>query len=640
MAQSDTSYLALDTPRESQGTETSACIGDEGIQVKMKGRRCVGDLELEDPESTACDEALIAQRWRGQYALLCIFGFFCITLASICLLGLIATCMQTMSYLSWMLMSACAPIILAYQKLGTGLRTAYADSCFVVLHIRKEGSRDKTRYLLEAIQLIVRRTRPSGEAELIIEHEESTSGTLAWRPTLVPWKQQCSLQVERNSHVRKIYVEASEADPIICGPKHEIMRPQAMLLRIQSSSMWDFFTFVLHAYLPSHGAQSFLSRQEADMQFLQSWLHDLFIDHMRTTEGRVEVYDLQQDCKDWSPEWQRVRNENAIRGDMTQGAGSFAQYHVKGWAMQMLKYAEFATKHTTRMKTTLYLHGPKGSGKTVFVEWLASELGLPIYFIDLQSGLITDDVLRDALTPRRLKHNLPVIFHFDEFQSVIERWTSDGSSSVSAPQGGITIQGLQCVLEGISTPNNALFLFTGCLPLPDATYSGTFAQEWIGLLRRFTVQQEIPRITLADVAEFIKNFLKPYLPPGCDISPDNSIDWFQNIRTEWFLDEQDIPFDMIAKYCEQRLRDGYVRGLIVENETGMIMLNTIDVDGGTCFLRFAFASAALRTWVESYAGGKYARVKLPRHSSERRAAGLLPVVRGGTEMIADETAEL
>ena len=94
----------------------------------------------------------------------------------------------------------------------------------------------------------------------------------------------------------------------------------------------------------------------------------------------------------------------------------------------------------------------KGSGKTWFVQWLASELGFPIYYIDLRASFLDDSVLRDALTPRKLRHNLPVFFHFDEFQSMIEIW-ADNSKSSQPPR--LTIQGFQSVLEGISTPNNA-----------------------------------------------------------------------------------------------------------------------------------------------------------------------------------------
>ena len=46
--------------------------------------------------------------------------------------------------------------------------------------------------------------------------------------------------------------------------------------------------------------------------------------------------------------------------------------------------------------------------------------GLCADLLALQASCPGDSVLRDVLTPRKLRHNLPVIFHFDEFQFSIE----------------------------------------------------------------------------------------------------------------------------------------------------------------------------------------------------------------------------
>ena len=78
----------------------------------------------------------------------------------------------------------------------------------------------------------------------------------------------------------------------------------------------------------------------------------------------------------------------------------------------MRKHAEFGIKHAGRTRTSMFLHGEKGCGKTLFVEWLASELDLPIYCIDLRADFINDSVLRDSITPNKLRHNLPVLFSY------------------------------------------------------------------------------------------------------------------------------------------------------------------------------------------------------------------------------------
>ena len=46
--------------------------------------------------------------------------------------------------------------------------------------------------------------------------------------------------------------------------------------------------------------------------------------------------------------------------------------------------------------------------------------GLCADLLALQASCPGDSVLRDVLTPWKLRHNLPVIFHFDDFQFSIE----------------------------------------------------------------------------------------------------------------------------------------------------------------------------------------------------------------------------
>ena len=84
--------------------------------------------------------------------------------------------------------------------------------------------------------------------------------------------------------------------------------------------------------------------------------------------------------------------------------------------------------------------------------WLCADL------LALQASCPGDSVLRDVLTPRKLRHNLPVIFHFDDFQFSIEALADNVQYSQPTR---VTIHGIQSVLGVISTPNNALFAFTG-----------------------------------------------------------------------------------------------------------------------------------------------------------------------------------
>ena len=69
------------------------------------------------------------------------------------------------------------------------------------------------------------------------------------------------------------------------------------------------------------------------MSFIRAWLDDVFRDYVRTNVGMIEVLELQQDSKEWQPEWQCVRRERAVRGvvEASCGAGSEAAAKQQEW---------------------------------------------------------------------------------------------------------------------------------------------------------------------------------------------------------------------------------------------------------------------------------------------------------------------
>ncbi len=79
------------------------------------------------------------------------------------------------------------------------------------------------------------------------------------------------------------------------------MNPRNVLLRVHSNSAWDFFRLIFS--IESEEPRKLLERQTAHVRFLQSLLHEVYQEYMRNSQGCVEVLELQQDCKDWGPEW-------------------------------------------------------------------------------------------------------------------------------------------------------------------------------------------------------------------------------------------------------------------------------------------------------------------------------------------------
>ena len=135
----------------------------------------------------------------------------------------------------------------------------------------------------------------------------------------------------------------------------------------------------------------------------------------------------------------------------------------------------------------------------------------------------------------------------------------------------ITIQGLQTVLEGIATPNHALFVFTGSRAIPSLRdiASQTLRHEWEGLLRRLPVQEMIPFIGEDVVFDFYIQFLTPFLPNGAYLDDINCK--CQILIDKWDVKTKCVPFDMLTKYAEQQLRSAYVEGVLSADGPGMRM---------------------------------------------------------------------
>jgi len=512
-----------------------------------------------------------------------------------------------MGYLSWIVLSAFYPLGSAAKYRWEWLMSAIREGCDAEVFLRSDSS---NKLLVQAMVAMLRQVAMHGKAELTLERIEEAKSDVdisAWRPLLRPWNLKALLCVTWGSSSFVVEVTSCSGDGVVCGPKHELSHPVDFKIRVRANSISRLLALALRPR-PQGEAARLAARQKTAMAFLREWLDDFYRDYMRTSVGMVEVLELQQDSKDWPPEWQSVRQEKAVRRSADlhrdrRSASSF--YAVEKWAERILRHGEFAVKHHGRMRTSLFIHGQKGAGKTLFVEWLASELALPVYYIDLRSACLDDTTLRDAITPRKLRHNPPVIFHIDEFQSMMEAWFDRSPAGAREPNlqtapTRVTIQGLQSVLEGIATPSNALFVFTGSrdLPLLENLTDGDLRHEWEGLLRRLPVRASIPPVSPHAALEFLSCFLASYLPAGSD-AVDFGTQCDQLVKA-WSFDTQPVPFDMLAKYCEQQLRDAFIRGLVVADADGMRVPHECV---GT-FLEVVFDHEALSSWPSSYAGGK------------------------------------
>ena len=502
----------------------------------------------------------------------------------------------------WLLLSVSGTICWAFNTLYTQMVNVVDSACNVSLHVRAQG---QNKYLVEALADVVGRLAIRSEADVEVEKgQEDSTGASVYKLMLLPKSLKCSLRVSKNGESHVVHISSLHSDGMVCGPKQELQYPTEYFIHSRIAS-FPFFLSIPFRFSSKIQITSLAADQKIVLTFIQNWLADVYTDYMRANVGMVEVLQLQKESSDWGPEWKRIRKERAVSAvcKVKSSAESPCSYYsIQPWARRMRKHAEFGIKHAGRTRTSMFLHGEKGCGKTLFVEWLASELDLPIYCIDLRADFINDSVLRDSITPNKLRHNLPVLFHIDEFQSMIDIWSAHDIK----PRGveteiKVTIQGLQTVLEGIATPNHALFMFTSSreLPLVSAFKDPTLRLEWAGLLRRFSVQEMIPLIGIELVSDYFIHCLNTYFPGGCDEVAIN--EKCQELMAKWSRDKKSIPFDMLSKYLEQQLRTAYVEDFFVE-EGSSNRLCVLPEKSQEFMTRF-FESDELTKWPLKYAGG-------------------------------------
>lgn len=509
-----------------------------------------------------------------------------ILLTGVCCCAAVSFALKGTSYIAYMMLFAImAPVSYIFKHVCFELRALDQEHCLAVLTICIQNKHQ--RHLMEGLRWQLAHTPGlENNSEVTIERQENPMGGASLEVELRPIRSIINVKLRKGTRCEQVRIEMD-------GGESQVGMPGRAALQMRSSGRLQF---LFAAWLPQGASAKIAAAQDDARVFLHSWLQHVYTDYMKTSTGVVEVYELAKDHAEAPLAWNRVRKERSVS---IGGKGTFT-YCATDWAITLKNRAEYAIHHGGKTRVTLFVSGRKGSGKTLFVEWLAGELCLPLYSMDLASASLNNEVLREVITPNKLAHNLPVIFHFDEFQSMIKEWSDSRSSS--RPRSQVTIQGLQSMLEGTSTPNNAIFVFTSSRSLPDLVEVGAVGSdeqhEWRGLLRRLPVQVCIPMMGSEQRKEYCQRFLSAYLSKPWDPNCPQERRRWSVFEKAWAQSHEGVPFDMLAKYAQERTQAAYIAGMMTSYSQGC----KVKEECRDSYLEAFFSSAYVERWISEYAG--------------------------------------
>ena len=115
-------------------------------------------------------------------------------------------------------------------------------------------------------------------------------------------------------------------------------------------------------------------------------------------DGVVKVYALQQLSTDWSPEWKLERTKPSKSANSTGQCFYLAPKSVQ-------RILTDAKKWSGQSLRVYMVSGPPGVGKSEFIIWLASQLGLSVYRVSLSSSSLADNLFAQLLSQSSITDN-------------------------------------------------------------------------------------------------------------------------------------------------------------------------------------------------------------------------------------------
>mgnify|MGYP006292305297 CR=1 FL=1 len=282
---------------------------------------------------------------------------------------------------------------------------------------------------------------------------------------------------------KRLVVIHRRYEPMLTGRNHEPTANDCLILRMWSND----------------------ASLERDAALVQSWLQTCANEHLKQPKEQVQIYRPLQRWKEEEPEWTLYRTRCSPSASTT-GPMSYIP-------RQSLRQILVDVTHRHTSCRVYFVHGATGTGKSHFVVWLASQLGMPIYNISLTSPMVQGDSLLRLFSENTLKH-WPCLVHIDEFDATVSMWTSQCNDGQALPAYGVSLETFKELLDGSASMSSGVIIITGMAD----SLSGLPLQEQDQIRRRLHLTACVDPFSVSELQIYASRYIAFFVDPAADRS--------------------------------------------------------------------------------------------------------------------------
>ena len=278
---------------------------------------------------------------------------------------------------------------------------------------------------------------------------------------------------------------------------------------------------------------------------LRTWLEASHTTWTNPTDGVVKIFALQQSSTDWVPEWKQERVKPC-----KSATGTGHSFYLESNTLQRI--VSDAKLWSSSCLRVYMVSGPPGVGKSEFILWLASQLGLSIYRLSLSSQNLSDNLLAQLLSQTSISDN-EILVQVDEVQETLRRWrhaTSDKCTGVSAGGFCESIQGSTAMRCGV-------VILSGTPEI----MSSDMQDSLPAVYRRIHITAGLTWLKKDEVELYFKSFLRSFVPGASDEVLRSFAAEFLSADSPWADGHHNISIDMLRQYFMQQITEASVKDI-------------------------------------------------------------------------------